>query len=1168
MVMDLIVKGCIVSWLCIVFAINVSGQNAPGTLQKRYMVLDTCVMQVSPYTLMPTLIVTTQNRDTLSGWQIVNNSIVWDDSICIRYKGDTVLLQFRTMGFNLEKPVYIMDTSLLAFKELMLGSGYEYRPDSDKNPLIDARGLDYRGSFSRGLSIGNSQSLVLNSNFDMQMIGDLGNGLKIVAAISDDNLPIQAQGNTQQLQEFDKVFIQVTKDKTSITAGDYDLRKPNSYFMNYYKKLKGISLATTIHSNKGIDIYNKGSFAISRGKFARQTLATAEGNQGPYRLQGNNNERFIIVLAGTEKVYYNGILLTRGFDYDYVIDYNRAEVTFSPSRVITRESRVIIEFEYTDISYLRSLYATQTEFKSKKWSVNFNFYSEQDSKQGTGDIQLDSTDLLILADSGDDLTRSVRSSIRRLSENDSPDPSRVFYAGAIDPTNSSNIILRYTENRDSAIYTAVFTEVGQGKGDYIIDSKSTKNGRVYKYAGFNQGAYLPVVQLVPPEQRQMFTLNGQIQLNRHASVYGEIGLSNVDLNRISGLDKGDNTGLSSFVLYKDAYNLDTLGKWQLNTSIQHEFVNRNFVALNPYRSTEFSRDWNLPAVTGKGDENLLNSLLLLKNKNGFVFQYGFDLYNKRDVYDGNKHKVSFQIERKKWGIKGFTDYLSSTSAIADQTTSFLRPDMEVFYKMGSQLQWKLGFVYGGESNYLTSIQQDTLKKGSVAFNNFKWYLENDISDNFGTKLAYSLRKDYLAKKDALSEASVAHELEWVSKWTVADYSDLQWSIIGRKLSVEDAVLLPNEKSKNTILGKLDYTLGILNQGIRSVTTYNTNSGQEPKVEYVFKKVEPGLGDYVYIGNEENSNLNNIQDFRYDPTNPNRSYIRLSLTNNEFIRTNNIELNQSIQIEPVKFKKPAEGVRFSNFYRFLSRFSTTSNFRISKKLLDRSSSALSSFLNFGLEDTTLVSYNSIINNTLFFNKGNVRYDIQIGNRNSQNRTLQVSGQEDRGLIEYFFRSRFNIFSKADLYFIVEQGQKKYTSEAFKDRNLDIVISKINPEISYRPSENIRLIARYEYQDKQQRILTKDVAYINNITSQLSWRKATEYNLDMSLSMVWIKFSGLANSPLEYDMLDGLKNGRNLLWNAVYTRRIAKNMDLTFNYEGRKSGLSPIVHIGRAQVKATF
>ncbi|MBK6497146.1 MAG: hypothetical protein IPG00_02850 [Saprospiraceae bacterium] len=69
----------------------------------------------------------------------------------------------------------------------------------------------------------------------MQLIGDLGNGLKVVAAISDENLPIQAQGNTQQLQEFDKVFIQVSKGKSSVTAGDYELRRPNSYFMNYFK---------------------------------------------------------------------------------------------------------------------------------------------------------------------------------------------------------------------------------------------------------------------------------------------------------------------------------------------------------------------------------------------------------------------------------------------------------------------------------------------------------------------------------------------------------------------------------------------------------------------------------------------------------------------------------------------------------------------------------------------------------------------------------------------------------------------------------------------------------------------------------------------------------------------------------------------------------------------
>ena len=77
------------------------------------------------------------------------------------------------------------------------------------NDVFGGQELNKNGSVSRGVSFGNSQDLGINSALNLELSGNLAPNLKLLAVVSDANIPIQADGNTNKLQEFDQVFIQV-----------------------------------------------------------------------------------------------------------------------------------------------------------------------------------------------------------------------------------------------------------------------------------------------------------------------------------------------------------------------------------------------------------------------------------------------------------------------------------------------------------------------------------------------------------------------------------------------------------------------------------------------------------------------------------------------------------------------------------------------------------------------------------------------------------------------------------------------------------------------------------------------------------------------------------------------------------------------------------------------
>jgi hypothetical protein len=70
------------------------------------------------------------------------------------------------------------------------------------------------------------------------------------------------------------------------------------------------------------------------------------------------------------------------------------------------------------------------------------------------------------------------------------------------------------------------------------------------------------------------------------------------------------------------------------------------------------------------------------------------------------------------------------------------------------------------------------------------------------------------------------------------------------------------------------------------------------------------------------------------------------------------------------------------------------------------------------------------------------------------------------------------------------------------------------------------------------------------------------------LILIKFNDTENSSVAYEMLNALSKGQNVTWELNYQRNLNSNIQISINYNGRKTSGSNIVHLGGAQIRAFF
>ncbi len=1101
-----------------------------------------------------------------SSYQIANNRLYWQRLPHF----DTVQVNYRILPYDLEQSFRHLDTSRIspAGDSLLL----TYNPFSEQEPLIDFKGLDYNGTFARGLSFGNNQDLVLNSSFNLQLAGDLGEGVEILAAISDENIPLQPEGNTQQLQEFDKIFVQLKKDENRLIAGDYELRRPDSYFMNYFKKLQGATFSNQSSLGKGL-LQTDASVAIARGQFARNTISGEEGNQGPYKLRGSQGERFIIILSGTEKVWLDGQLLQRGLEEDYIIDYNRGELTFTNRRLITKDSRIIIEFDYSDQNYLRSLYAFNTEYKQDRFRFYVNLLNQQDSKTSTGNQELSDEDKRILANAGDNPGLAVAPGIDTLEEFS---PFRALYIArdTLLDCGRRDTIYIYSTDAERARLTVRFSFVGAGNGNYMLDEEQVANERVYQWIAPDpatcapRGSYAPVVQLVAPQRQMLLTTGGEYRIAKEGRLRTELAFSHNDLNRFSTLDNEDDNGMALLAEFDNRFQLGSQSEgWQLSTELGYEMVQQNFRALNPYRDPEFLRDWSLADKQGLGAveparEQLLHGGLKLERPGTLSLYYRLSAFLRDSLYQGLQHFTSLELKRGGLEIEGQGSFVNASSP--SSRSRFLRPRLTITQQLPWMNNWQIGAYGEMEKNDRYDERADTLNQASFYYHLLRSFLRSPETGALQLETNLTRRQDYQPANGGFERSTLAHEVNINGSWRAARSFRLRSNFTYRHLDVS-SFARPGPEAGETFLGRTDANLTLFKGALRSTTTYEIGAGQEPALEFTYIKVNKGEGTHIWLDSLYNSDgVVQPNEMEIAPFPDQADFVRVTTFTDTFTRTNSANINQSLQLNPKAVWYDKTGLK-----RFLARFSSQSSFKINRKTRDAPGFSPWNPFQLNIADTALVAVSSNIRNVLFFNRADPQYDIQLGMQDNSSKLVQTSGFESRRRLERFIRSRWNFSSAFSTQLALSTGQRISNSEFFDTKDYQLSFFTLEPQLTFLPSKNFRTILRYQYGWNENTLIDKgESALQHDLNLEATYNRSATSSLRMSLSYVNIHFNGQANSPVGFAILNGLSPGRNFLWNLSLDRQLARNIQLRISYEGRKTGTAGVVHTGRAQVAATF
>lgn len=1090
------------------------------------------------------------------------------------------------------------------------------------SPNLDGSNLIQSGSLSRGFTIGNRQDLSLESGLRLNLSGEIAEGVSVTAVLTDRSTPIQPDGTTQTLREFDRIFIEMRSEESRLQMGDVDLEIADVEFAAIRRRVQGAS-GEFRRENREV----RSAFSLVRGTFHSIDFRGTEGVQGPYRLQGISGERPVLVIAGSERVFLDGELLTRGRDHDYMIDYSLGEITFTHRRLITENHRISVDFEYRTGDYSRSLIAAQgreDRMMDGKLSVGAAYVREADGKNllfypSLSDQQLAELQML---EAGELLRISGADPLEPGEQPDGP-----VYVRR-DTLEAGQLVTIYlpASGLEETLYRVQFTDVGEGRGSYRRSS-GNQNGAVFLWTGFGQGRYEPVIQIKPPESHQMVSLTSEYRFHEKVRTYSEWAVSQVQTNRFS-----TGTALSDQAIRHEwvAEDLD-VGRGSLSAHLRYRGQTDGFRQFGRQNPIEYERYWNL----GMERQSMAESGA---RRDELELEMQVELESETIVSAGGGYLQMAGAEALR--AESEIRHMGPAWPEMDVRTEWVRQDDRQFglfgdwFRQAGRIRKELGVGAATYENgrtrdsrgpdWLHSIWQRAGRLGLSPF--FRWELEHrSIRSQEGLLSAESLAFDEIHPGLSMNgswydvEAGIAfrnqrlpigNKLQTSSKARTSTLTmrirpnsrfssensfqfrrrDLQNQTATESFEASmntfemntDDEAAPKAESPNTTTPTTPTTSNTPNLNkntilVRSFTRYTTlfgletdllyevNTGQKSLYQERFIEVGPEVGFYVWEDLNEDG-LQQLDEFFPEASPDEGMYVLQYMPSDELFTTADLHVRFTGEMDLLQ-----------SYQKLFGRDRTPSNRILWSGTLDINEVSTEQDLKsvYLLRPEVLLNDETTLNGSILHLQ---RIDWQNEKRTHegsfQYRSLRSVNRRAGGL-EMRFREQaeweggVRISSRWRTHWQWLRGRTESDSEEIATRNFQIVSTELQHGLEFIPNRSAKLDFVISWADNRNRIpgeALKATVWMLKLNTQVSLFQRLQNRAGIEIQHTDLSDEG--NPHLVYEVSNGLGGGSRIRWNASSSYRTRGQLTFTLQVHGRTTMMNRIIQTAKFSVQANF